>query len=204
MEILIATVSVLFLTVVGLVVAVWALARQVGILFERVAPLGALVTDAGPAVGAPAPGFVLPSIAAPGEVAIGAAAAHSTLLFFLSPSCPVCKKLLPILGSIRSSERAWLRIVLASDGDPGKQREFIAQRGLHDYPYLLSSELGMALRVSRLPFAVLIGEDGTILAKGLVNNREQIESLFNAKELGAPSIQSYLDRGELQQADLAP
>ena len=31
-----------------------ALARQVGVLFERVAPMGALITDSGPAVGAAA------------------------------------------------------------------------------------------------------------------------------------------------------
>jgi methylamine dehydrogenase accessory protein MauD len=59
---------------------------------------------------------------------------------------------------------------------------------------VLSSDLGMTFRVSRLPFAVLIGEDGIVKAKGLVNNREQLESLFSAKELGVTSVQDYLGR----------
>jgi methylamine dehydrogenase accessory protein MauD len=59
---------------------------------------------------------------------------------------------------------------------------------------VLSTDLGMTYRVSRLPFAVLIGEDGIVKAKGLVNNREQLESLFSAKELGVTSVQDYLGR----------
>ena len=50
----------------------------------------------------------------------------------------------------------------------------------------------MAYRVSRLPYAVLLDEKGVIRAKGLVNSREQLESLFNAKELGVGSVQEYL------------
>ena len=48
----------------------------------------------------------------------------------------------------------------------------------------------MAFKVAKLPFAVLIDGAGAIRAKGLVNTREQLESLFNAAELGRPSIQS--------------
>jgi methylamine dehydrogenase accessory protein MauD len=51
----------------------------------------------------------------------------------------------------------------------------------------------MSYRVNRLPFAVLIDGDGIVRAKGLINNREQLESLFNAKELGVDSIQRYLE-----------
>lgn len=196
MELVHVVIVVLFAAVAGLTVAMLAIARQVGVLFERVAPLGALVTDSGPAVGAGAPTMTLQSIGKPGDVAIGYPAERSTLLFFLSPTCPVCKKLLPILNSIQSSERNWLDIVFASDGDETRQREFIAERHLAGYPYVLSTDLGMAFRVSRLPFAVLISSDGRVLSKGLVNNREQIESLFNAKELGVPSIQAYIERAD--------
>jgi hypothetical protein len=31
-----------------------------------------------------------------------------------------------------------------------------------------------------------------VRAKGLINNREQLESLFNARDLGVASVQSYL------------
>ena len=86
------TVSVvlLWLAVLVLGLLVWALSRQVGVLFERVAPMGALVTDAGPAVGQPSPIFDLSGLQSE-QVVIGGPQAQPTLLFFLAPTCPVCK-----------------------------------------------------------------------------------------------------------------
>lgn len=190
-ETLWAAVIVLSVVVAALVAAVFGLARQVGILYERIAPVGALILDAGPKVGELAPAFDL--IGLDGRrVELGRPAATSTLLFFLSPTCPVCKKLLPILKSTARSEANWLRIVLASDGERGAQEKFYRQAKLEEFPYLLSTELGLAYKVSRLPHAVLIDETGHVKAKGLVNSREQLESLFTAKELGVSSVQEYL------------
>src|SRR5262245_25683611 len=109
-------VAVLFVMVLGLSIAVFALSRQVGILFERVAPMGALIIDAGPKVGAPSPLFELPTLAGT-TLKLGGPRERSTLLFFLSPTCPICKKLLPVLKSMRPAEAEWLDVVLASDGD---------------------------------------------------------------------------------------
>ncbi len=190
-ETLWTAVIILSVVVAALVAAVFGLARQVGILYERIAPVGALILDAGPKVGEQAPAFDL--IGLDGRrVELGRPAATSTLLFFLSPTCPVCKKLLPILKSTARSEANWLRIVLASDGERGAQEKFYRQAKLEEFPYLLSTELGLAYKVSRLPHAVLIGETGHVKAKGLVNSREQLESLFTAKELGVSSVQEYL------------
>ena len=50
----------------------------------------------------------------------------------------------------------------------------------------------MTFQVGKLPYAVLIGKDTTLVAQGLVNNREHLESLLYADETGIPSIQSYL------------
>lgn len=62
MNALTVSVVLLWLAVIVLGVMLWALSRQVGVLFERVAPMGALVTDAGPAVGAASPSFSLRGI----------------------------------------------------------------------------------------------------------------------------------------------
>ena len=188
---LIAAVVVLSLLVFGLVVAVFALSRQVGIIYERIAPMGALIMDAGPAVGDAAPGFTLASLDGR-DVTVGGGAAKASLLFFLSPTCPVCKKLLPVLKSTARSEQDWLTIVLASDGERAAHEKFYRQSKLDVFPYLLSTELGMAFKVSRLPYAVLLDEAGRVRAKGLVNSREQLESLFTARELGVSSVQDYL------------
>ena len=188
---LMVAVGVLAIAVVALILAVFALARQVGILYERIAPMGALVLDAGPAVGDAAPTFKLTGFDGR-QVDIGLAGPQSTLLFFLSPTCPVCKKLLPILRSTARSEQGWLRVVLASDGERAPQEKFYRQSKLEDFPYVLSTELGMAFKVSRLPYAVLLDETGKVRSKGLINSREQLESLFTAKELGVSSVQEYL------------
>lgn len=184
----------LWVLMLGVIVALWALARQVGILYERVAPMGALITDAGPKLGEVSPRFEVPSLVG-SKVEIGGPRARSQLIFFLSPTCPVCKKLLPILKSASQAERGWLDVVLASDGESTQHLAFFRDARLDAFPYVLSADLGMTYRVSRLPYAVLLDEQGVIRAKGLVNNREQLESLFNAKEIGVTSVQEYLGRG---------
>jgi methylamine dehydrogenase accessory protein MauD len=181
----------LWVAVVVLAAVIWVMLRQIGILFERISPMGALMDAAGPEVGEPSPAFALTSLNG-GGVSVGSGGGRAQMVFFLSPTCPVCKQLLPVLSSIRTDERSWLDVVLASDGDAPKHVEFIRQKRLSAFPYVLSSDLGMTYRVQRLPFAVLTDAAGVVRAKGLVNNREQLESLFNALKAGVPSLQEYV------------
>ncbi len=191
MDAMTVSVVLLWLAVLVLGLLVWALSRQVGVLFERVAPMGALVTDAGPAVGQPSPIFDLTGLQSE-QLVIGGPQAQPTLLFFLAPTCPVCKKLLPILKNVARDEARALRVVLASDGE-GDHLQFMRDQGLQALPYVLSTELGMSYRVSRLPYAVLMDRQGTVRAKGLVNSREQLDSLLNAHDMDTPTIQKYLE-----------
>lgn len=170
-----------------------AVLRQVGVLHERIAPLGALTIDKGPKEGESAPLFDLVDLRGR-RVRIGSRNddGRSTLLFFLSPTCPVCKKMLPILRSLAQAEQGWLQIVLASDGDRDEHQRFMAAHNIGDFSYVLSLELGMSYRVGKLPYAVLLDETGVVRAKGLINTREHLESLIEAKERGVASIQEYL------------
>ena len=185
----------LWITNIALVVTVLALARQIGVLNERVTPVGALTMDHGPKVGEAAPVFNLPRLDG-GEIAVGTATGRTQLLFFLSPTCPVCKKLLPVLRSLSQHERTTVDVVLASDGEFDEHSRFYQREKLAPLPYVLSSDLGMAFRISKLPYAVVIGPAGLISAKGLVNNREQIESLLIAQEMGVASLQDYRTRAQ--------
>jgi methylamine dehydrogenase accessory protein MauD len=191
MEPLAVAVAILWLLVIALLVVVFALARQVGILFERVAPMGALMTDAGPKIGEASPRFDLMSLDGH-PLVIGGGSVRDTLVFFLSTTCPVCKKLIPVLQSMRRAEAGTLDIVLASDGEHAAHQAFRKAAGLDDFAYVLSPDLGMSYRVNRLPFAVLLDQHGVVRGKGLVNSREQLESLINARELGQASIQSWI------------
>lgn len=193
-EALLVSNGVLWVLVVALGCVVVALTRQVGLLHERIAPVGALAVEKGPEVGDPAPLLELPGLD-DRLVRLGGADADArrTLLFFLSPTCPVCDTLLPTLGRLARAEGN-LRLVYASDGDAAEHESFRARKGLTDAEYLLSRELGLRYEVSKLPYAVLIDADGVVRAKGIVNTREHVESLFEADERGVASVQDYLDR----------
>ena len=185
--------ALLWILVLGLIFFLFALARQIGILYERIAPMGALMMDEGPSVGEQSPHFNLATFGNE-RIDIGKPSETAELLFFLSPNCPVCKKLIPVLRSIQNVEAHWLKVILASDGDEKRQKLFYEKTKLEDFPYVLSTDLGMTFKVGKLPYALLIDKNGVIKSKGLVNNREQLESLFTAQELEVQLIQDYLEK----------
>jgi methylamine dehydrogenase accessory protein MauD len=184
--------ALLWCLVIVLALVVLALARQVGVLHERVAPAGALMPTTGPKVGEqtrPATyrdlGGAPVTVGGPGEDG------RATLVLWVSPTCPVCKALVPTAVSMAQAER--LRLVFASDGDKLAQHQaYVADLGIASYPYVVSQALGLGYAVSKLPFAVLIGVDGVLRSKGLVNTREHLESLVESMESGVRSLQDYV------------
>jgi len=184
-------VALLWGVVLVLGVLVFALARQVGVLHERVAPAGALAMNQRLSAGSHAP-VVKAAQFGGGALTLGEASAdnRSMLLFFVSPTCPVCKTLLPVVKSVASREAGWLDVVFASDGDG--HDAFVAEHGLGSHTYVVSRDLGVLYGVGKLPYGVVVDAAGKVASFGLVNTREHIESLLEAKELGAGSIQDYL------------
>lgn len=181
-----------FLAVCVLVLSILvaALARQIGILHERSAPLGALVTRNTADI-TKLPDGVWDTLDGK-SISLPISGNRHTLLMFVSSTCPVCKKLLPIIDDMKRSEGADLDFVFASDGDLGEHLKFHRQYKLESYPYVLSSSLGKMLAVDHLPYMVIAKPNGQIAARGLVNSREQIESLITAAQIGFPTIQAYL------------
>jgi methylamine dehydrogenase accessory protein MauD len=175
----------------GLGIALLALARQVGVLHVRLAPAGALLNEKGPVAGEQSP--VLDATTIDGlPVSIGKTLAKGRmqLLLFVSPQCPLCKDLIPIAKSFAKRER--LDIVFVGDDAPDEQRAMIVRMDIAGLPFVNSSIIGRTFHVDRLPHAVLIGDTGTVISKGLVNSREHLESLVTAHELGVVSVQEYL------------
>jgi methylamine dehydrogenase accessory protein MauD len=181
----------LWLVVILQGVTILALARQIGVLHDRVAPAGALLNGAGPGVGEQSPRFEVHALAG-NAVTVGGqlAPGKAQLLLFVSSSCPICKKLIPIAKSFAKSER--LEVLFVGDADPAEQRKLAAQFELDEHSFINGPEVGMTYRIDKLPYAVLLDEGGRIAAKGLVNSREHLESLIVAKESGYATLQSYL------------
>lgn len=193
MDALIVSNVTLWVLVIGLALAVVALTRQIGLLHERIAPVGALAAQSRIRVGDKAPELALIDIHdRPLELGGASSDGTRTLLFFLSPSCPVCETLLPTVERVARTEVPRVRVVLASDGELEEHRAFSAQKRISHLPYVLSAPLGMSYGVSKLPYAVLIDSEGFVAAQGLVNTREHVESLFEAERHGVASIQDYL------------
>jgi len=187
---------ILWCVVIVLALVVLALARQVGLLHERVAPAGALMPTTGPKAGERTQPMSLRDLSGT-EITVGgpAADARATLVLWLSPTCPVCRTLVPTAVSMAQAER--LRLVFASDGDKLEQhRAYVDDLHIAAYPYVVSQAFGMSYAVSKLPFAVLIGADGVLKSKGLVNTREHLESLVEAMRAGIATLQDFAAQAE--------
>lgn len=187
----IASQILVWVVLVVLAGAVLALARQVGVLHERLAPLGALALGHGPQ-----PGEAAPRIAArtldDSVLNIGETLQPGTLqlLLFVAPTCPMCKTLLPTAQAFAQDEG--LDLVLVGDGDTEEHRQMAERFGICLQRFVNGPEIGRAFRVGKLPYAVLISEIGIVIAQGLVNSREHLDSLIVAHETGLHSLQEYL------------
>lgn len=175
-----------------LAVMVAALARQVGVLHERIAPAGALSLHQNVNVGDTPTAMSFDSEQGEHITIGGKRKGRSQLVFFASPDCPVCKTLLPVLKSSARAERDWVDVILAGDGELKGYQKLQQQFGLETTPLILSEALGRAFGVSKLPYALLIDENGVLASMGLINSREHLESLFEAKERNVASLQDYL------------
>lgn len=184
--------ALLWIVVLLLAVAVLALARQVGVLHERIAPVGALAMGRGPQSGEAAPKIAARTLSDT-TIEIGAPLPAGTmhLLFFVAPTCPVCKTLLPTTKAFAATEA--LDLVVVGDGDAEEHRKMANRFDIPLGRFVNSSTVGRAFQVGKLPYAVLINDMGIVVAQGLVNTREHLESLVVAHETGLRSVQEYLN-----------
>lgn len=197
------TISTILLWIVVIIqsVVIYALLRQVGVLFERVAPAGALAMNQKLEVGQVAPEMRLQTLDNQLVDIAGTQRNKSQLIFFMSPDCPVCKSLLPALKSAIKTESKWIDVVLASDGNTVDHQAFVKNHKLESLPYVVSEILGKSYGVAKLPYGVLIDEQGEVAAMGILNSREHLDSLFEAKERKIASIQDYM-QAQSHQADV--
>jgi methylamine dehydrogenase accessory protein MauD len=196
MSFLIASQIALWIGLLVLGVVCIALARQIGVLHQRIAPAGALSLPQPLKLGDSTPEMALTALDGFAVQIGGVRGGRSQLLLFLSPDCTICEALLPAVRSAQGAERHWLDIILASDGEFDKHAEFVREKNLSKFPYVVSEHLGRSYGVAKLPYAVLIDEAGKLSSSGLVNTREHLESLFVAKETGVSNIQQFLKSGQ--------
>ena len=138
MELLTVSHIALWLGFIALALINLALLRQVGVLFERIAPAGALMMNQQLKAGDKATSFELTDIDGQNLSIAKTSGGKSQLLFFLSPDCPVCSALIPAVKSSAKAEADWLQLVLASDGQELDHAGYVEKHGLQAFPYVLS------------------------------------------------------------------
>ena len=99
--------------VVFLTVVVLALARQIGVLNDRVAPAGALTPTSGPKIGEITEKIEVTNLDGKTLNIGGPDAVGSLLVLFISPTCPVCKTLVPTAISLANHEQIDLLFALS-------------------------------------------------------------------------------------------
>ena len=143
----IASYVLLWVAVLGLVAAVIALLRQIGVLHARLHPLGVHFAGEGPDLDVPAPGVP----------AVDYRDRPLTVVAFTSPTCEVCATLRP---SLRALERGYRDLaVLVLDLDDRTRPTFAA------------------FNVRSTPYVVAVDDDGVVRGRGVANSLEQVEEL---------------------------
>ncbi|CAH1746491.1 Methylamine utilization protein MauD [Thauera humireducens] len=198
-EILFASNVLLWAGFIALSALLFGVVRQIGLLHERSAPLGAMMIDHGPDIGERSPTFKVTEFdGTPITVGRPLNPGRPSLLMFTGPTCPICAKLLPIIRSVAAAEGA--DVVLISDGTPAEHKEFLRLHPLQGERYVVSAEIGMRFQVAKIPYGVLLDGEGVIQGKGLCNTREHVESLFETVRMGHASLQGYLQRDTASEA----
>jgi hypothetical protein len=144
--------AVALLAIAGLVVAVLALAREVGMLRLRLGPEGALeIAEEGPAL--------FSEIDLIGRFRLDPEATVA-LAVFTSRGCHVCTALEPSIRALGSDPLV----------------------GVETFEEVADADVWRALDVPGSPFAIALDREGVVLAKGTFNNLAQLETVLAAAE----------------------
>jgi methylamine dehydrogenase accessory protein MauD len=169
-----ASYIVLWLLVLVLCIVVVALARQIGTLYLRLGPRGALeIDDEGPPLGE-APQSV-ETRDTDGQVIHVGGPGEPQLLMFISPGCHVCEQVLPSLPVVAHEAR--LSPIVISDVDAEETALVFATKAV-SAPIVPGIEIARRYEVPGTPYVVVLDDSGVVKAKGTVNNLEQMEGLI--------------------------
>lgn len=166
---------VLWALVVALSLLVVSLARQVGTLHLRLGPQGALeVDDEGPPLGQMPPPAEVRDLA--GRAVVVGGPGEAQLLLFVSPTCPICREVLPSVPAVARTG-ALAPYVLVDEDDPDLLQRY--RGGRLGAPVIPAPELARSYGIPGSPYVVVLDEAGIVRAKGTVNNLEQMEGLVD-------------------------
>lgn len=170
------TLFVALLSVLNAIAAI-ALIRQVGLLHLRLRPVPALQGEDGPSRG-----MELRFETKPWELASVASEVERILIGFFSPTCGICAPLMPAFQSIAHNAPDDETVVLVSDADIERAREYLAEKKV-SLPVVAERGALKENRIEGAPFAAVVNRDGVVLAAGGANTLEHLEWLLEQARL---------------------
>lgn len=168
-----ASYVVLWILVVALCFVVVALAHQIGTLYMRLGPRGALeMDDEGPPLGESLEAVEAEDLE--GRAVMVGGPGQPQLLLFVSPGCQVCEQVLPSLPVVARGGALSPHVV--TDADPDEALIAFGRRNL-GAPVIVSLEAAQSYAVPGTPYVIATDHSGVVVGKGTVNNLEQMEGL---------------------------
>lgn len=175
---------VLWVLVLAQMVVMLVIVRQVGLLYLRNGASRARSMAVGPEIGEVIEAITLHDIDdAEKQVTIGPAMDSDLLLLFVSPACAACETLLPAIRPlVRETRGEVFWILLATSRS---REESAAYRHNHALGFVFFAhdvQAASHFEVGGSPYALLIRSDGSLVAKGLVNHVDQLESVLSVRQ----------------------
>jgi methylamine dehydrogenase accessory protein MauD len=184
---------VLWVIVVIQVILTITLARLVGQMMSRRFPgNGARVINPGPEIGTRGEGWGGTDLLG-NEATVRFPRERGVFLLYMAPHCTMCAGLLPaarrfVKEIAAEAELMWVIVQGSRDFQIGYAKE----NGLTQQTVFAEDQLPDPFRVGGAPFGLWLDAAGEVRAKGMINNREHLESLRHAAATGHPSVQSFL------------
>lgn len=157
-------------------IAIIAIVRQIGLLHLRLSPVPALDS------GGPQPGSeVVLEDAAVQTLPSSRTRPETIIVGFISPTCNLCLPLLPAFHALAARLQPHERILLVSDADKDRTREYVSAKKI-SVTVVSAPSAFKQNDIPGAPFVVVTDGALRCLASGGVNTLEQIESLLEKAE----------------------
>jgi peroxiredoxin len=192
-----AVVAMVLATIAGQTWLIFHLFKQHGRLLVRMDELEKYIAAApataqrphdpalqGLPLGAPAPGFELPTLAGESLALDNLHEGKPAVLIFSDSNCGPCTALLPEIGRWQREYEDKVRIVLISRGSEKANRAKAKHHGIRSVLVQKDQEVAELFRASGTPAAVLVRADGAIGSR-IANGSEAITTLV-ATAVGGP------------------
>jgi methylamine dehydrogenase accessory protein MauD len=174
-QVLVATLFLLWMIVILLIVAVMALARQVRALQDggpagRSRPVPSTRAGIAPVVSAPTLAGDMLTIGGP------SADGRAQLLLFIRPACTASRT--AVRDALALTDRKRLRLLFVADGRVEDYGDMLRQHRIRDTDIIVNPAIGADFRVVERPAAALVDPRGRLLARGGIGTRAQLETLL--------------------------